>query len=84
MRTIWRVPAPHQPFAFQQSRQDWMTSPTTLKSRAQFDLGDPNCPQDWRELYQLQRQFELSRDSDERFELGKRITELSKRVWEFL
>jgi hypothetical protein len=61
-----------------------MTSPRTLKRRAPFDLGDSNCPPDWRrELYDLQQQFEKSRDSDERFELGKRITELSKRVWEF-
>jgi hypothetical protein len=51
-----------------------------LKDRL-IDADDPNCPRDWKELYSLHRQFERSTDSDERFEIGKRITELSKLLW---
>jgi hypothetical protein len=53
-----------------------------FKHQGWFHPDDPNSPPDWRELHKLSAQFEDSTDSDERFELGRRITELSKRVLE--
>jgi len=57
---------------------------SNLRHWAPFAPDDPKCPPDWRELYNLHQQFEESTDSEERFELGKRITELSKRLWELV
>ena len=56
---------------------------SNLRERAPFEFDDPKCPPDWSELYDLHQEFERATDSDRRFELGKRITELSKRSWEY-
>ena len=58
------------------------TQMSIFKHQGWFHPDDPNSPPDWRELHKLSAQFEDSTDSDERFELGRRITELSKRIWE--
>ena len=54
-----------------------------LKHTAPFDPDDPDCPPEWKELNELVQQFLASTDSDERFAVGRKITELSKRIWEF-
>ena len=56
---------------------------SSLKHTAQFDPDDPDCPPEWKELHKLLQQFLAATDSDERFEVGRRITELSKQIWEF-
>src|SRR5436190_24178028 len=48
---------------------------SSLKNWLAFDPDDPKCPADWRELYTLHEQFLRSKDTEARFDLGKRITE---------
>jgi hypothetical protein len=55
---------------------------SNLKHTGPFDSDDPDCPAEWKELHRLHQQFLTSTDSDERFDIGRRITELSKRIWE--